>query len=283
MQNFSGILIIFLASFTFASAQIKLGKGEYRVSYKTSMVADTSKPNVISIDTMFLEFSRERSVYYNPAKRISDSLLYTQIQKSMQTGAMFHLNKAGDIKKNSTVIVHQYPNAGKLTYFSQNVGLRPFTYEESYPLMQWQLSEETKIIQGYECKKATTTFRGRNYEVWYAPAIPSNFGPYKFYGLPGLIVFLQDSRKHFTFELIGLQKLPKNYQMITHYDTGEPILFKKISLRRYNEEMRKYAEDPIAYLSATLMKSPVQVEVKSSQGKNVKKKIIYNPIELNEN
>ncbi|MFN3316434.1 MAG: GLPGLI family protein, partial [Raineya sp.] len=243
---------------------------------------DTSKPNVISTDTMFLEFSRERSVYYNPSKRISDSLLYTQIQKSMQTGAMFHLNKAGDIKKNSTVIVHQYPNAGKLTYFSKNIGLRPFTYEETYPLMQWQLSEETKIIQGYECKKATTTFRGRSYEVWYAPAIPTNFGPYKFYGLPGLIVFLQDSRKHFTFELIGLQKLPKNYQMITHYDIGEPILFEKITLKRYNEEMRKYAEDPIAYLSATLMKSPVQVEVKNSQGKNIKKKLIYNPIELNE-
>jgi GLPGLI family protein len=54
--------------------------------------------------------------------------------------------------------------------------------------MKWTLTKETKEILGYKCKSATTTFRGRSYTAFYAPKIPVSDGPWKFGGLPGLIL-----------------------------------------------------------------------------------------------
>ncbi|RQE01044.1 GLPGLI family protein, partial [Prevotella intermedia] len=41
---------------------------------------------------------------------------------------------------------------------------------------------------GMECKKATTNFRGRYWEVWYTEDIPISQGPWKLCGLPGMIL-----------------------------------------------------------------------------------------------
>ncbi|MDW8295918.1 MAG: GLPGLI family protein [Raineya sp.] len=278
MQKF--LIFLFVLVSQVSLSQVRLGKGEIRAIYAVKVVADTLQPQNISIDTMFLEFSKSRSVFYNPARRIADSVAYAQIQKSMKTGVNFNFgNVAGGMKKNSTVIVHQYPNNQKLTLYTQNLLGKNFMYEEDYPLFQWQMTEETQNIKGYLCKKAVTHFRGRTWEVWYTLDIPTPFGVWKFYGLPGLVVLAKDSKNHFTFELIGLKRLPANYEMITHYE-GEPIAFSKITHKKYMQELKKYLEDPIGYMSAAIMNSPVQVDVKDKQGRDKPKpKIIHNPIE----
>jgi GLPGLI family protein len=266
-------------------AQEKVGKGEIRAIYKNSVAPDSTKPHQLSYDTMFLEFSKERSVYYNPQRRISDSLTYASLLRSIKTGANLDMKDFGNYRRTSTVIVHNYPEEQKITFYSANIGNKPFVYEERQPLMQWQIHEESKQINGYNCQKASTQFRGRSYEAWFSSEVPTPFGPYKFYGLPGIIVSLKDSRGHFHFELIGVQRLPADYTMITHYDSGEPrfkIVFERISLKRYNQEMKKYTEDPVAYLVAKRMNSPVSVEAKNPQNQKKSQSIIYNPIELNE-
>ena len=62
----------------------------------------------------------------------------------------------------------------------------------------WEITTETKIINGYKCYKATTKkeekdlLRGRvnqfNPVVWFAPVIPAPFGPNGLDGLPGLVL-----------------------------------------------------------------------------------------------
>jgi GLPGLI family protein len=46
------------------------------------------------------------------------------------------------------------------------------TIEDSLNFMTCQLDKAKKVILGYSCKKATCTFRGRNYEAFYAEKIP---------------------------------------------------------------------------------------------------------------
>lgn len=70
-------------------------------------------------------------------------------------------------------------------------GYRFIIKEKIYPF-KWVLQNETKMIGKFECKKATTYFRGRNYVAWYSTAIPTNSGPWKFSGLPGLILEVYD-------------------------------------------------------------------------------------------
>ncbi|MFW5803844.1 MAG: GLPGLI family protein [bacterium] len=62
---------------------------------------------------------------------------------------------------------------------------------EPTSLFDWKLSHETKNILGYACSSATSSFRGRQYKVWYTEAVPVSFGPWKTHGLSGLILEVQ--------------------------------------------------------------------------------------------
>jgi GLPGLI family protein len=60
---------------------------------------------------------------------------------------------------------------------------------DSLPEINWNIDNKAiKKINGYTCNKAITKFRGREYEAWFTTQIPINFGPFKFNGLPGLII-----------------------------------------------------------------------------------------------
>jgi GLPGLI family protein len=71
--------------------------------------------------------------------------------------------------------------------------------EEVLPSFNWVLIEESKKIGNLECYKATCSFRGRNYIAWYSTEIKTFFGPWKFSGLPGLILEIHDSENKVNF------------------------------------------------------------------------------------
>lgn len=55
-------------------------------------------------------------------------------------------------------------------------------------LFEWKLTQNKKNILGYECQEAIAEFRGRKYTAYFTPEIPVQNGPWKFHGLPGLIL-----------------------------------------------------------------------------------------------
>lgn len=67
------------------------------------------------------------------------------------------------------------------------------------------LADDENEILGYLCKNATTTFRGREYEAWYTTAIPIPDGPWKFSGLPGLILQITDSKENINIEAYSIE------------------------------------------------------------------------------
>ena len=58
-------------------------------------------------------------------------------------------------------------------------------------------SVQTKKIGNFLCQKAVSNFRGRDYVAWFAKDIPVHAGPWKFYGLPGLILEVYDENGKF--------------------------------------------------------------------------------------
>lgn len=80
-----------------------------------------------------------------------------------------------------------------------------YRYTEPWPLMQWTLESEKQTICGYQCQRATCHWRGRDYEAWFTSAIPMKSGPWKFGGLPGLIMKIYDTKHLYTWEAVSVE------------------------------------------------------------------------------
>ena len=80
-----------------------------------------------------------------------------------------------------------------------------YHYTEPWPSMQWTLESEKQTICGYQCQRATCHWRGRDYVAWFTSAIPMKSGPWKFGGLPGLIMKIYDTKHLYTWEAVSVE------------------------------------------------------------------------------
>ncbi|HLS12505.1 MAG TPA: GLPGLI family protein [Flavobacteriaceae bacterium] len=71
--------------------------------------------------------------------------------------------------------------------------------------IDWHITEESKEIGKYIAIKAEVTFRGRDFEAWFTPEIPISAGPWKLYGLPGLILEVTDKEKEYQWHAINIK------------------------------------------------------------------------------
>lgn len=144
-------------------------------------------------------------------------------------------------------------------------------YEEQIPKFDWSFLEPIDTICGYPCYTAKTTFRGREWTVWYTHEIPFAAGPWKFNGLPGLILRVQDRDMDYIWECQNI--LQKNDPII-YYKIESRLLSRK-NWRRY---LRLIHESPLSMLGRN---GKCEIYIK---GKLVKEtdnwSIPYNPIEL---
>src|SRR5690606_33230625 len=85
----------------------------------------------------------------------------------------------------------------------------PFIVDDNTLELKWILSNETKTIDGFSCNKANVNLRGRVWEVWYTTSIPISYGPWKFYGLPGLIITATEPSGSFGFKLTKIEINPE--------------------------------------------------------------------------
>ena len=85
----------------------------------------------------------------------------------------------------------------KFTYFKKlnenvifqdrNYGLKQIIKDDNYKI-NWSITNNTKKILTYNCQEAIGLFRGREYRAYFLRDIPISSGPFKFDGLPGLIL-----------------------------------------------------------------------------------------------
>ena len=87
------------------------------------------------------------------------------------------------------------------------IGIGVLHYSEPVPVMQWEFAaDSTRTILGIECQMATVEFAGRKYSAWFTTELPLPYGPYKFGGLPGLILKIEDAEKQFLWEATAFEK-----------------------------------------------------------------------------
>ena len=143
-----------------------------------------------------------------------DSTLFTDIQNKKADSLEAVIWADYKRTKSGTISYKGVPNAKYKYYISKDlskptndikvydkIGTGNFMYEDDTKL-QWELVNEKKQIAGFFCQKAQTFAFGRKFIAWFTTEIPISDGPYKFRGLPGLIVELYDDKKYFVFSLI---------------------------------------------------------------------------------
>lgn len=101
-------------------------------------------------------------------------------------------------------VIQGYPS-GKITY-TDIVTPDYLEYTEPLGNIEWQLEEATDTVCGYLCGTATADYGGRRWTAWYAEEIPSAYGPWKFNGLPGLILKVCDSEGVHTMQAISIKR-----------------------------------------------------------------------------
>ncbi|WP_299128187.1 GLPGLI family protein [uncultured Winogradskyella sp.] len=128
--------------------------------------------------------------------------------------------------------------------YKETRGLKNAKIVKDKSKITWTLSEETKIIDGSKCNKASCEFRGRKYEVYYDKDIDFKDGPFKFSGLPGLIIEVNS--------LDGAVKMKAN--LITYTLEEVPInpyegLVDIISFSDYKKQYVKHFKKMTGYRS----------------------------------
>lgn len=170
------------------------------------------------------------------AKRDSISKVATKTQGN--TNVMDFRNFNMPKTRNPYVIIQ---NVNSITFF-EYVGLSLFSYE-NVVISNWILKDESKLIENFLCKKAELHYKGREWIAWYCPEIPLPYGPYKFSGLPGLIVQIADKTGEYGFRLVAAKSSNETSEEInlklSRYTKAKKITQKELekALDDFNENL----------------------------------------------
>jgi GLPGLI family protein len=230
-----------------------------------------------STDYMILEVGRTGiSKFYSDHKRVLDSLIMDVIKNPQKASQLQQtMQNSGMQKFDEREIFKNYP-AGKMTVTDQVGILSAFSYEDVLNGIQWQITSDTMTCLNYLCQKATGDFRGRHYEAWFAPDLPVNDGPWKFSGLPGLILYVKDSDNQYILKAVALD----NVQTPLQFAKRDYV---KTNRQEVDKMKKRFAEDPLGYMMNSVPGAQIPQSVPDGKGGTISRedlKMTYNPMEL---
>ncbi|MEY8758379.1 GLPGLI family protein [Chryseobacterium tongliaoense] len=211
-----------------------------RFVYQVSMKPDASNKNDIKTENAYLDISPEKSMFYSENRLKRDSIMQKAFQSGGGRGSINREQMEG-LRSNINYSVEK-DKTNQKTLFKDRIGRDIYSYEEDRPL-NWKILSETTKIGEYKVQKAETDFGGRKWTAWFSTDLPYQDGPYKFGGLPGLIIKVEDSEGDYSFDLM------KNYKIAefpTMNQFGNTI---KVKRTDFVKQQEKFKSDPMAFMS----------------------------------
>ncbi|PKP34972.1 MAG: hypothetical protein CVU00_04400 [Bacteroidetes bacterium HGW-Bacteroidetes-17] len=232
----------------------------YSIKYKH----DSTNLHIVREENMILLLGEHLSYYtnYRMYQIKEDTRHFTSLEQSQQ----YYLKPNLSAGRFRYTIFKNYPK-DKITFIEKVIDW--LKYEEELNLFDWKLLSDTSTIAGYKVQKASCDYGGRSWVAWFSPEIPFNDGPYKFNGLPGLILKIYDTRLHYVFEIKNIEKpdksTPIELEERDYYQTHKFNYFK--AKDSFRENIRSYGE--AAGLNKTQLENAV-----------INRSLQNNPIEL---
>lgn len=219
---------IFLTFFLFTQILYAQNK---RFIYQYKYVPDSTNQSNVLKEVMFLDISNNKSLFYSHKKNIEDSISIAQGAKGK-----FYIPNADIIYKIEKV----YPD--KIYFRTTDYGLDKIKVEDNRKI-EWKIFPDKQKIGEYKTQKATTNFGGRQWTAWFSTDITIQDGPYKFNGLPGLIIKIEDNNRQHEFELVGIKNISTDLQYPELNAQAKVI---SLTQEKFRELFINYRKDPAA-------------------------------------
>jgi GLPGLI family protein len=203
---------IFTAVVLFSSFNSN-GQNHFTISYATKTMLEDRSRNVFTYPSLRMVIRDSLSYTYYPelvGNRKKRPLGSRYIPKSSfsNAAACLCIFPTGQVEKS---------NSRRLVIDSCKKG-------------NWTISEETQVIAGYGCKKATGYLNGNSITVWFAPNLPANFAPFFLHDLPGTVLeYWYENGMTYT-TAVEIKKGGK--------EIVEPTYYKRISRSEYDQNRK---------------------------------------------
>lgn len=215
-------------------------KMEFVYEYRWCNDTTATDQDNFKSDRMLLQIAPDGMSKFSSYKNLTvDSLLMNITTEQIADAAVEGKLSNGEFM----TIFKNYPE-GKLTH-TEKICMDWFRYEEEMPTLQWELSDSTINVLGYECQEARCNFRGREWCAYFTEDIPVMDGPWKLSGLPGLIMKASDRNGEYNFECIGIKS--KGQRPITLYK----VPYNKTDRKGFYSAKNRYDLNPYAYYETT--------------------------------
>lgn len=248
-----------------AIAAIAQEKADIEVGY-TASTANFREGGNARPNKYILLANATNSKFYSPVTEYIDSLQSTPEGKAKyneMTRGAYQSGKIDEIpRRDGSYYIFKSISDGKMEHYDVN-GVESLWYEEEIPQIDWELSDSTRNILGYECNMATCNLHGRRWDVWFTPEVPIMNGPWKFGGLPGLILEATDESGLYTFTATGIQQTSR--PMIPIYSAGN---YEKTSRTEFLRAKRQFIDNPMGTINTQLSGTGISIGGTGNEFKN---------------
>lgn len=207
-----------------------------RFIYEYKFISDSTNVDDVKTEMMFLDTTKDGSKYYSYTVFNSDSIMKVDLEK--QLAATGSINVKSDMQKGSVrySVTKTYPDY-KIN-LHRRLGMDAYNISDDRKI-NWKILPEKEKIGEWNAQKAEADFAGRHWIAWFSTDIPIQDGPYKFRGLPGLIVKIEDKTGSHKMELKGIKNITGNVD-INVFEVKEIA----VNSKQFQKVLKEYENDP---------------------------------------
>lgn len=225
-------------------------------------------------DEMVLRVSKTSSEFFSLWRRTRDEIQDSILARGGSKEDVLAAREKNiyPLSNQHQIIFKNLPQKGMLTC-TDKVFTNKYIYTEKLEKPQWNILKEKKIVANYSCQKAVTFYLGRKWIVWFTTAIPIPEGPWKLWGLPGLILEAADSENDYCFSCIEIKNIT------SHTAISVPkSRYIKCTKEQYVKIVTEYEEDTNKFMQKQGL-SGVFAVGEEGKGTSAFPEIKYNYIE----
>jgi len=247
-----------------------------RFFYEYKFISDSTDKADVKKEIMLLDIDKTGSKYYSQDKFIADSISKADLEKQLKLSPNnININRREKPGQVSYKVTKQYPEFK--TYLFTGISSDHYKIEEDQK-PEWKILPDKQKIGAYNAQKAITNFGGREWTAWFSTDLPFQDGPYKFYGLPGLIVKIEDKTGSHSMTLVGNKTIAITSEKETELPQGVQIYGMggkdiEISEKQFKKVWKAYVNDPTKNMREMMMKNSetnkVVFKTRTADGKEI--------------